>query len=99
LENLKVAVIGGLDRLEPKYRKAIESLGGEFMFHTGRCRNASALKNMVCKSDIVIFVTSINSHNAMHIVKAVCNKSGKKFCFMRGTSPHCLEDAIKNKIS
>jgi hypothetical protein len=98
LENLKVAVIGGLDRLEPKYRETIESLGGEFMFHTGRCRNgASKLKNMVCKSDIVIFVTSINSHNAMHIVKAVCNKSGKKFCVMRGTSPHCLEDTLINK--
>jgi hypothetical protein len=99
LENLKIAVIGGLDRLESKYRETIESLGGEFMFHTGRCKNGSSkLKNMVCKSDIVIFVTSINSHNAMHIVKAVCNKSGKKFCVMRGTSPHCLIETLTGKL-
>ncbi|MCP4181004.1 MAG: DUF2325 domain-containing protein [bacterium] len=99
LENLKIAVIGGLDRLEGKYKKIIESMGGEFMFHKGKCNGeVIRLKNIVCRSDIVIFITSINSHNAMHIVKGTCSKNGKTFCVMRETSPNRLGKFLINNL-
>lgn len=77
---MKVAVVGGLDRLEPEYRKAVNELGAEFLFHTGRCENGThVLKNLVCKADIVLYITSINSHGALKAVKGVCKKTGKQF--------------------
>jgi len=35
LAHLKVALIGGLDRLETNYRAAFEELGAELYFHKG----------------------------------------------------------------
>jgi len=96
LESLSVAVIGGLDRLEPHYRRVVENMGGEFLFHNGRCKGGGeTLKNAVCKSDIVIFFTRINSHSAMHVVKGMCKKTGKRFAALRATSPSALESILQ----
>ncbi len=95
LEALRIAVVGGLDRLEPRYRDIVERLGGEMLFHTGHCRSGThTLKNMVCSSDIVVFITSVNSHNAMWVVKAECRKNGKKFTVLKQTSPDALEKTL-----
>jgi len=84
LEGMRVAVIGGLDRLEPEYRRTIHDLGADFLFHNGDCSNGRhVLKNVVCKADIILFITSINSHGALKIVKATCKKTGKQFRVVR----------------
>lgn len=105
LERLQVALIGGLDRLEERYRHAIENLGAELLFHTGQCAGAGAerLRHMASNADIVVFITSVNSHNALQVVKAVCRKSGKHLIIMRETGTnrisHCLRDQIKQTIN
>ena len=87
LEGMRVAVIGGLDRLEPEYRKTIHDLGADFIFHNGNCSNGQhVLKNVVCKANIVLFITSINSHGALKVVKATCKKTGKQFKVVRHPS-------------
>lgn len=87
LEGMRVAVIGGLDRLEPEYRKTIHDLGADFIFHNGNCSNGQhVLKNVVCKANIVLFITSINSHGALKVVKATCKKTGKQFNVVRHPS-------------
>jgi len=89
LENLKIALIGGLDRLENHYRNAFEEHGAKLFFHPGHCAGGGAgrLRTAACNADIVIFITTVNSHNALQIVKAVCKKSGKRFVVMRETGP------------
>ena len=95
LDNLRVAVIGGLDRLEPHYRRVVEDLGARFCFHNGDCHGGcQVLKNVVCQSDIVMFITRVNSHSAMHVVKGLCKKSGKRFTVLRETSPRALARAL-----
>ena len=87
LEGMRVAVIGGLDRLEPEYRKTIHDLGADFLFHNGDCSNGRhVLKNVVCKANIILFITSINSHGALKVVKATCKKTGKQFNVVRHPS-------------
>jgi hypothetical protein len=87
LEGMRVAVIGGLDRLEPEYRKTIHDLGADFIFHNGNCANGQhVLKNVVCKANIILFITSINSHGALKVVKATCKKTGKQFNVVRHPS-------------
>ena len=87
LEGMRVAVIGGLDRLEPEYRKTIHELGADFIFHNGNCSNGQhVLRNVVCKANIILFITSINSHGALKVVKATCKKTGKQFNVVRHPS-------------
>jgi hypothetical protein len=96
LDNLRVAVVGGLDRLEPHYRRIVENLGAQFCFHNGDCHGGSRpLKNVVCQSDIIMFITRVNSHSALHVVKGLCRKTGKRFTVLRETSPHALAKALR----
>jgi hypothetical protein len=100
LNALKIAVVGGLDRLEPRYRSIVERLGGQFVFHSGNCNNGThTLRNIVCGSDIVVFITSVNSHNAMWAVKAECKKSGKKFIALKRTGPEALEYKLLSEMA
>jgi len=91
LEGLRVAVVGGLEHMLPAYRKIVLQLGAEFLFHDGRVKNGRyRLKNVVCGADIVVFITSVNSHGALDVVKAVCKKNGKKFIAPKETGPETL---------
>ncbi len=96
LETLRVAVVGGLERLEPNYRRIVQEMGGDFAFHCGDCHGGiHRLKNVVCKSNIVCFFTQLNSHSALHVVKGICQKSGKKFVAIRGTGPQALAKVLR----
>jgi hypothetical protein len=95
LDAVRVAVIGGLDRLEPHYRRVVEAMGGQFLFHNGDCHGGChRLKSAVCQADLVIFITRVNSHSALQAVKGLCKKTGKQFTALRETSPAALEAVL-----
>lgn len=100
LENLKVALIGGLDRLETRYRKAFSSLGAELYFHPGHCAGCGSnrLRSAANSADIVIFITTVNSHNALQVVKGLCKKSGKRFIVVRETGPERICSGIAGQL-
>ncbi len=100
LENLKVALIGGLDRLEDRYCRSLGTLGAEVSFHTGQCAGGGAtrLRSLACNADIVIFITTVNSHNALQVVKSICKKSGKRFMVMRETGPERIKSALEQQV-
>ena len=96
LQGRKVIIIGGLDRLEPGYRQTVSRLGGECEFHTGKLRNGNRrLKQRVANADLVVFITSINSHAALNAVKKECKRCSKPFCALRQTGCGSLEETLK----
>ncbi|MCF8032302.1 MAG: DUF2325 domain-containing protein [Desulfarculaceae bacterium] len=96
LQGRQVAVIGGLDRLEKNYTEVIEQMGGSCMCHTGKVRSgARRLRQMVSKSDLVVFLTPINSHAALNVVKKQCKLCSTPFCPLNCTSPAALESHLK----
>jgi len=96
LEGLRVAVVGGIGRMQPVYREVVQQLGAEPLFHDGQVGNGSyKLKNVVCGADIIVFITSVNSHSALSIVKAVCKKQGKKFIALKETGSESLEQILR----
>ena len=96
LQGRKVIIIGGLDRLEPGYRQTVNRLGGECEFHTGKLRNGNRrLKQRVANADLVVFITSINSHAALNAVKKECKRCSKPFCALRQTGCGSLEETLK----
>ncbi|ADK84633.1 hypothetical protein Deba_1265 [Desulfarculus baarsii DSM 2075] len=95
LQGLKVAVIGGLERMEGSYCQAIDKLGGQCSFHPGHVRGGSRrLRQIVIKSDVVVFITSVNSHGALATVKAECKKAGKPFIALGRTGVGSLEEML-----
>jgi hypothetical protein len=96
LEDQRVAIIGGLDRLEPHYRRVVESFGARFSFHNGDCHGTGrVLRSVVCESDVIVFITRVNSHAALRVVRGLCRKSGRRFTALRETSPQALTRALQ----
>jgi hypothetical protein len=96
LGGLRVAVVGGIQRMLPAYREIVSQLGAEFLFHDGKVKNGRyRLKNIVCGADIVVFITTVNSHGALDIVKTVCKKNGKKFIAPKETGPESLSRLLR----
>lgn len=96
----KIGVVGGLKRLEQGYCDVVERLGGECLFHSGETKSGvQSLRQLVDKSDMVVCITSINSHGAMHIVKKQCKRCQKQFCPMKGTGVNALENLLLEMAS
>ncbi len=97
LNHVKVALIGGLDRLESQYRSVFESLGTvRFYFHTGCCNGSGAnrLRASAQDADIVVFITRVNSHNALSVIRGICRKSEKSFLAIRETNPNVVSKIV-----
>ena len=95
LAGRRVLVIGGLDRLETRYRDSVDQLGGKCIFHTGKIRGGCRrLKQTVAKADLVVFITTINSHAALSTVKAECKRCDKPFCALGRSGTGSLEQAL-----
>ncbi|MBM4310464.1 MAG: DUF2325 domain-containing protein [Deltaproteobacteria bacterium] len=100
LEKLKIALIGGMGRLEAQYRSTFEALGAELLFHDGVIAGAGVnrLRAAAGKADVVVFITRINSHCALEVVKGLCKKSGKAFVVMRATGPKQVSRGVIEKL-
>lgn len=100
LEGRKIAIIGGLERLEPQYRKAIEAMGGKCLFNAGHTKNGGReFRKVVKKSDLVVCITAINSHGAMKVVKKQCKLCRKPFCPLKGTSVSSLKNLLNDYVT
>ena len=95
LSGRKVAVIGGLERLEKGYSQVIEKMGGKCIFHPGHTASGMGrLRKAVSGSDLVVYLTPINSHGAMSVVKKQCKRCNTPFCPLNGTSVSALESHL-----
>ena len=100
LSNTTISVIGGLSRLEQQYREVVERMGARCRYHCGNCQQGGkALKQIIQSSDRVVFITSINSHNALRVAKGICKKEGKPLHLLRETSPAALEKIFASGTS
>ena len=87
LNGAKVAYIGGVESLMPYYRDAIESVGGTFCYHCGRCiQGRKEIETLVEGIDMVFCPVDINSHNACKYVKKACKMRNKPCHFLRSSS-------------
>jgi len=87
LNGARVAYIGGVESLMPYYRDAIESIGGTFCYHCGRCiQGRKEIETLVDGIDMVFCPVDINSHNACKYVKKACKMRNKPCHFLRSSS-------------
>ena len=97
LNGVRVAYIGGVESLMPYYRDAIESVGGTFCYHCGRCiQGRKEIETIVDGIDMVFCPVDINSHNACKYVKKACKMRDKPCHFLRSSSLSMLIRELGN---
>lgn len=87
LNGMRVTYVGGVESLMPHYKDAVESVGGTFCYHCGRCiQGKKEIEGIVEKTDIIFCPVDINSHNACRYVKKACKMRDKPCYFLRSAS-------------
>ena len=84
---VSVAFVGGVGRIERELVAMGDTLGARVEVHDGETRGKgrSQLSALLRRSDVVVLVTAVNSHNAVHIARREAGRTGTavrivKFC-------------------
>ncbi len=95
LEKLKIAIVGGTEKTLPEYRGMVRELGGECLYHDG-CTGSGVdrLRRIISSADVVVCITTLNSHGAMKIAKSICKRRGKRFLVTRETGTCSLREML-----
>lgn len=74
----RVTFVGGAERIEPTLLALGDELGIEVEFHGGHTsgNGATRLASLVQRSDFLVIITGINSHNAVKVAKREANRLG-----------------------
>ncbi len=100
LKDLTVAILGGSEGALPAYLGMVGELGGECLYHNGCLRQgADRLKRIIGQADIVVCITSVNSHAAVQFAKAMCKRSGKRLLVTRESGVHSLKEMLRQSAN
>ena len=82
---MRVAFVGGMDRLDRALTDLGRAKGIDVEVHYGdvRGRGADALSSMIRRSDHVIVVTGTNSHGGVRLAKQFAHEHGKQVWIMQ----------------
>jgi hypothetical protein len=99
LRDLTVAILGGSEGALPAYRCMVGELGGECLYHNGCLRQgADRLKRVIGQADIVVCITSVNSHAAVKFAKNICKRSGKRLLVTKESGIHSLKEMLQQTV-
>jgi hypothetical protein len=93
---MRIGIVGGLCRAESELSREARRAGHEIEFHDGQLRgpSAGALESLIGRADVVVVVTDVNSHAAMHRTKELLRKSGRDAVFLRKASKSRLRQLL-----
>jgi hypothetical protein len=82
---MRIGIVGGLDRAEPRFHRAAELAGHEIVLHNGKVhgRGIRALEQLVETCDLVLIVTEENSHGAVQLTRKLLRLNGREPVLMR----------------
>jgi hypothetical protein len=83
---MRIGIIGGLDRNVAALQSLAETAGHDVRFHTGVMAgpaSAAALRALVSRSELVVIVTDINSHNAVRTARREARLLGRPVKIVR----------------
>jgi hypothetical protein len=86
---MKIGIVGGLDRNARELEQLARADGHELGLHTGvvaGAASADGLRALVARSDLVVILTDINSHNGVQIARRQARLRKRPFKMMRRLS-------------
>ena len=94
----RILIVGGIERMESRYRKLIEGGGGIMEYHDGHVnRGARELECRLKRADMVLCPINCNSHAACLIIKKLGKKYSKPVCMLANFSLSAVSRAIWNE--
>lgn len=97
LDGMRVAYVGGVESLTPHYKEVIESFGGTFCYHCGRCiHGKKEIENLVDGTDIIFCPMDINSRAVYRYIKKACKIRNKPCHFLRSSGLSMLIRELEN---
>lgn len=97
LRGLRVLLVGGITRIQDRYRAVIEERQGIFEYHDGYVRKGTdALGEQIRRSDVVICPVTCNSHGACMAAKAFGKKFNKPIFMLPRASCSALSQAMNH---
>ncbi|MDR1726636.1 MAG: DUF2325 domain-containing protein [Acidobacteriota bacterium] len=94
----RILIVGGIERMESRYRKLIEGGGGVMEYHDGHVKKgARELECCLKRADMVLCPINCNSHAACLIIKKLGKKHGKPVCMLPNFSLSAVSRAIWNE--
>jgi len=82
---MRIGWIGGLTRTENNLTKTAAKAGHVLEFHSGimRGRGVAELRRLVDRSEIVVILTGVNSHQAVWLAKDEARRHNRPFILMQ----------------
>ena len=94
----RILIVGGIERMESRYRKLIEGGGGTMEYHDGHVnRGTRELECRLKRADMVLCPINCNSHAACLIIKKLGKKYSKPVCMLANFSLSAVSRAIWNE--
>ncbi len=91
----RILIVGGIERMETKYRQVIEKEGGILDYHSGNMQGGvKKLERCLQRADIVLCPVTCNSHGACAMVKRLGKKHNKTVHMMPSFSVHAISRAL-----
>ena len=86
---MDIAIIGGVERNETAYRDLARAAGHVARFHSGHDggRFRQGLQQLVRRSDLVVVITEVNSHNAVTVARRLARGLAVPILLQRTCSP------------
>jgi len=92
----RILIVGGIERMEARYRQAVESAGGVMEYHPGHTQGGTTqLENSLRRADVVLCPVNCNSHSACLLVKNFGKKHNKPVYMMPSFSLSAVSRIIK----
>lgn len=85
---MDIVLVGGLTRMETAFVELAERHGHRLAFHSGETkgRRSGELSRLIERTDVVVLVTEVNSHNAVTLAKKECRALGRPYVVVRRCS-------------
>lgn len=98
---MRVGIVGGLDRSEQSYQRAVRAMGHELEHHTGYMRGHASLEleRLVDRSDLVVIVTEVNSHGAVQTTRKLLRERSRPAVLVRKLGLSRLVALVENHAS
>jgi hypothetical protein len=82
---MRIGIVGGAERVENEYRRAVRDTGHELEFHSGHMTSggARALSTLIGRCDLLVIVTDVNSHAAVSMARKLARAAGRSPIFAR----------------
>jgi hypothetical protein len=92
----RVLIVGGIERMESRYRKLVEEEGGGILeYHAGHMRGGKKqLERCLQRADVVLCPVNCNSHGACLMVKNLAKKYRKTVHMMPNFSISAVAGVI-----